>query len=164
MALPLRARLFTLHALVVAAALGIVTVLALRQSRDWLIARRAQSLEAAAARVAAALPHGPGALPGGWPAFADTVGRLLGTRVTLIDSAGQVLGDSEVPRARLPSLENHADRPEVRAALDGRRGRATRRSAPIDVELPYVALPPPPDPPPPPPPPPPPLPPLPPPP
>ena len=141
MTLPLRARLFILHALVVADALGIVTALALRQSREWLIARHAQSLEAAAARVAATLPRGPAALAGGWPALADSLGRLLGARVTLIDSAGRVLGDSEVPRERLSAVENHAGRPEVRAALAGRTGRAVRRSRTINVELLYVAVP-----------------------
>ncbi|HUK62840.1 MAG TPA: ATP-binding protein, partial [Dongiaceae bacterium] len=48
---------------------------------------------------------------------------------------------SEVGRERLAALENHAGRPEVRAALDGRAGRGTRQSATLGVELLYTAVP-----------------------
>src|SRR5438045_4987956 len=43
-------------------------------------------------------------------------------RVTLIGLDGVVLGDSEVPESQLSRLENHRDRPEVRAALAGEIG------------------------------------------
>src|SRR5262245_23045183 len=46
-----------------------------------------------------------------------------GARITLIAVDGTVLGDSEVPEAELSRLENHRNRPEVRAAL-GEIGRA----------------------------------------
>ena len=63
------------------------------------------------------------------------------SRVTLITPDGRVVADSEVPPGELPRLENHAGRPEVRAALAGRQGRDLRRSATIDAPLLYVALP-----------------------
>ncbi len=73
--------------------------------------------------------------------FALRVARPSHSRVTLIATDGRVVADSEVPAADLASVENHAGRPEVRAALDGRQGRDLRRSATIDAPLLYVALP-----------------------
>ncbi len=64
-----------------------------------------------------------------------------GARVTLIARDGRVLGDSAVPAADLPGVENHAARPEVRAALAGGTGRDIRRSETIGAELLYVAVP-----------------------
>ena len=71
------------------------------------------------------------------------VGRAAptGARITLIAVDGTVLGDSEVAEADLPRLENHRERPEVRAALAGDIGRDLRRSVSIDAPLLYMALP-----------------------
>src|SRR5207237_1201526 len=63
-----------------------------------------------------------------------------GARVTLIAPDGVVLADSEVPESQLARLENHRDRPEVRAALDGDIGRDLRRSVSVDAPLLYMAL------------------------
>ncbi|HEY6866624.1 MAG TPA: HAMP domain-containing protein, partial [Candidatus Eisenbacteria bacterium] len=141
MALSLRARLFAIHALVVAAALALVTALAIREQRAWLIDRHFDDLERSAGRVAAAIPATFAGAAAGPPALADTLGALLGVRVTLIDRDGWVRGDSEVPRASLAGVENHGARPEVRAALAGRSGRAQRHSHTIGVDLLYVAVP-----------------------
>ncbi|HMH84503.1 MAG TPA: hypothetical protein VK529_01055, partial [Gemmatimonadaceae bacterium] len=46
-------------------------------------------------------------------ALADEAGVATGHRVTLIDSTGRVLGDSEFDGPALVSLENHSTRPEV---------------------------------------------------
>src|SRR5881296_3751381 len=74
-------------------------------------------------------------------AWAVRVARPTRSRVTVIAVDGRVLGDSEVAVADLPRVENHAGRPEVRAALAGRIGHDLRTSATIDVPLLYVALP-----------------------
>src|SRR2546426_3452199 len=74
-------------------------------------------------------------------AFAVRASEPSGSRITLIAPDGRVLGDSDVPTAALPQVENHAGRPEVRAALAGRVGRQLRRSVTIDQPLLYVALP-----------------------
>ena len=58
--------------------------------------------------------------------LADRLATGSGLRVTLIGPDGTVLGDSEVPARRLPSVENHADRPEVRTALSGREALAQK--------------------------------------
>ena len=141
MALSLRARLFSLHALVVATVLAIVTALAIREQRGWLIERHFEDMGRRAATMAEALRAAPPAGADGIPGAADSLGHLIGARVTLIDSAGRVLGDSEVPRASLAGIENHAVRPEVGAALAGREGRAGRRSRTVGQNLLYVAVP-----------------------
>jgi two-component system phosphate regulon sensor histidine kinase PhoR len=83
----------------------------------------------------------PGVLPGTMQDFVVRVSRATGARVTLIAPDGRVLGESERGVADLAGLENHAGRPEVRAALDGRIGRDLRRSATTEAPLLYVAVP-----------------------
>ncbi|MDX1576842.1 MAG: ATP-binding protein, partial [Gemmatimonadota bacterium] len=73
--------------------------------------------------------------------LADSLGEAAGFRVTLIDGDGRVLGDSDVPTRRLPDVENHADRDEVRAALAGRTGISVRASETVSRSLLYVAIP-----------------------
>lgn len=73
--------------------------------------------------------------------LADRTGHALGRRVTLVGPDGTVIGDSEFDGDSLRALQNHATRPEVSQALQGRTGTA-RRSSPStgDEEL-YVAVP-----------------------
>jgi two-component system phosphate regulon sensor histidine kinase PhoR len=72
---------------------------------------------------------------------ANVAGRALGVRVTLIDPAGRVVGDSEFEEPALSRLENHSERPEVAAARQSGSGIAQRRSPSAgDVEL-YAAVP-----------------------
>ena len=83
----------------------------------------------------------PGTAGGPPQDFVVRVSRSVGARVTLIAPDGRVLGESERAAGDLPGLENHAGRPEVRAALEGRVGRDLRRSATTDAPLLYVAVP-----------------------
>ncbi len=76
-----------------------------------------------------------------WPDVARVAGQRLGRRVTLIDATGRVRGDTEFERDALPRLENHAGRPEVRAALSGGVGRDTRLSVSTNARQLYVAVP-----------------------
>jgi len=77
-----------------------------------------------------------------WPEFAALAGARLGRRVTLIDPDGHVRGDTEFDRASLAQLQNHRDRPEVRAALDSARGVGMneRLSASTNERQMYVAI------------------------
>src|SRR2546423_10961465 len=67
------------------------------------------------------------ALPAGAPAQAlqQSLGQELALRITLIGTDGTVLADSWADPA---ALQNHANRPEVRSALRGTTGWATRVS------------------------------------
>lgn len=73
--------------------------------------------------------------------FALRASRPTASRLTLIAPDGRVLADSSVAFAELGRVENHGARAEVRAALEGRTGRALRRSTTIDAPLLYVAVP-----------------------
>ena len=66
---------------------------------------------------------------------------LLGARVTIIAANGTVLADSDRDLAGVGQMENHADRPEVRAALSGGIGSDRRRSETVNVKLLYIAVP-----------------------
>ncbi len=70
--------------------------------------------------------------------WARAAGKRAQARITIIDPRGLVLADSEHDPE---TMENHGQRPEVREAYRGGTGFATRRSATLDVELSYVALP-----------------------
>ena len=73
-------------------------------------------------------------------AIADAAGLATGHRVTLIDSSGVVLGDSEFDTPRLQTLQNHRDRPEVRDAIAHGSGSSRRMSASAGDEELYVAV------------------------
>jgi two-component system phosphate regulon sensor histidine kinase PhoR len=73
--------------------------------------------------------------------FVARAARATDARVTLIATDGQVLGDSERAGGELALLDNHAERPEVKAALGGRVGRDLRQSATLRAPLIYVAVP-----------------------
>jgi two-component system phosphate regulon sensor histidine kinase PhoR len=66
------------------------------------------------------------------------LGRAAETRLTVVLPSGVVVADSD----GLPAeMENHGDRPEVAAALEGRTGFATRASATTGRRTLYVAVP-----------------------
>jgi len=65
-------------------------------------------------------------------------GQAAGNRVTIINSAGSVLADSESPPS---ATENFAQRKEFTAALSGHIGVDQRRSASIGIPFLYVAVP-----------------------
>lgn len=72
--------------------------------------------------------------------LADLAGEATGHRVTLIDSTGHVLGDSEFDGPALDRLQNHSQRPEVVAARNSGVGSARRMSPSTGEEQLYVAL------------------------
>ena len=72
------------------------------------------------------------------PDLAAQEGQAAGARATIIDPTGRVLADSEADAA---TMENHAQRPEFKAALSGRIGTAERPSATIGVPFIYAAAP-----------------------
>ncbi len=69
---------------------------------------------------------------------AQEYGQQIETRITLIDNQGKVVADSAADKSE---MENHGDRLEVRAALEGRIGSTIRYSATLKTDLFYVAIP-----------------------
>ena len=129
-------------ALLVVAVVAAVGGLAERGLRSRELGRIEQSLADNANLVRELLRGARPATVEGYDALADAAGAAVGARVTLIERGGRVVGDSEVPVSLLSGLQNHAQRPEVVEALQGRAGRATRTSATVRRPLVYVALPP----------------------
>jgi two-component system phosphate regulon sensor histidine kinase PhoR len=72
--------------------------------------------------------------------LADQAGVATGHRITLIDSTGHVVGDSEFDGPALQALENHATRPEVVAARQTGMGSIKRMSPSTGEEQLYVAV------------------------
>ncbi len=69
---------------------------------------------------------------------AKRIGNEIGTRITLITISGIVLGDTDQDPL---TMENHATRPEVVAALASGVGQATRYSATLHENMMYLAVP-----------------------
>lgn len=59
-----------------------------------------------------------------------------GMRLTIVDTKGQVLGDTSEDPA---NMENHLARPEIKEALSKGSGRAVRRSPTLGRDLVYLA-------------------------
>jgi two-component system phosphate regulon sensor histidine kinase PhoR len=70
------------------------------------------------------------------PDFVKNLGSETGTRITLIDRAGQVVVDSDL---KADDLDNHGQRPEVLAAMTQPFGMVERFSKSMQMQLLYVA-------------------------
>ncbi|MEW6231452.1 MAG: ATP-binding protein [Chloroflexota bacterium] len=136
----LRSRIATLCASLVLAALASASLLALglagRAYQDSL----RHGLESQARLVANSLrePLQNGREPTVIDAMVNALGRDGQARITAIATDGRVLGDSVEDPSR---LDNHANRPEVMAALSSGYGESTRHSATLGYDMVYVALP-----------------------
>ncbi len=130
------ARRLVLGTLVVVSALVIAIVLiAGGRLRERLVAEKIDELGRDARLIAVDWRRGVDA-----DALAHRAGAALGYRVTLIDSAGVVVGDAEFSPEARRQLENHRTRPEVVAARAAGTGSARRRSASAGDEEVYVAI------------------------
>jgi two-component system phosphate regulon sensor histidine kinase PhoR len=69
----------------------------------------------------------------------DEIGRIIHSRVTIIDLQGNVLGDSELDGEQLRRAENHLYRPEVQDALRRDTGESQRFSTTLQKDMLYVA-------------------------
>jgi two-component system phosphate regulon sensor histidine kinase PhoR len=70
--------------------------------------------------------------------FCRETGRMAATRITVIAGDGTVLGDSNENPAH---MDNHATRPEIRAASSGDTGASLRFSKTLSQNMLYVAIP-----------------------
>ena len=82
-----------------------------------------------------------GDLRGDAPLLAAAIGREIKARVTIIAENGEVVGDSELSRDELATLDNHAGRPEVHDALAKGQGSSVRYSETLHTDMLYVAVP-----------------------
>jgi two-component system phosphate regulon sensor histidine kinase PhoR len=133
-----RTRTFLSVFLASVAALAVATLLIERSLRIYLQEDIKQTLFTQARLTAALLSQRP-SIPDP-DQEADALGRLLNARVTFIAADGQVLGDSEVDRAQLGALENHATREEIVQARETGSGTAIRQSHTTGVWTRYTAV------------------------
>lgn len=73
--------------------------------------------------------------------LAARLSAVVGARVTIFDSTGRIVGDSERPGIEMPTLDEPHEPPEVRAALKGRLGHARRVATLSGVPTYFVAAP-----------------------
>jgi two-component system phosphate regulon sensor histidine kinase PhoR len=131
----LAGRLLVRYALTVVAVLAALAFVLDRTIGAVFLDDLTESLTARARAIRVALPGDPADLQ----TAAIALGRETGVRVTVIRADGVVVADS----ARDPAgIENHAGRPEVRAAIGGEVGVASRTSETVGEPYRYVALPP----------------------
>ena len=124
--------------LVLVVTVGTLVWVAERSLRRDLQHDIAQGLEHEARLVRTAIP----ADSLRWQDAARRFGQETGHRVTIVDRTGRVRADSDFPPGPLPpTIENHASRAEVRAALAGGAGTAVRHSATVGRDMIYVAVP-----------------------
>ena len=126
--------LFGSLVLVVVLVAGIVAIAGSRL-RDRLAEETRRELEREARLVGSAWHRGIDA-----DSLANADGAALGRRVTLIDSTGVVIGDSEFEGESLKHLQNHLDRPEVVSAKRDGVGYSTRLSPSAGDDEFYVAV------------------------
>lgn len=116
--------------------------LALIGAMAWLISgsveqafteRLFDHLETSARIAEAGMPEGPEI-----PEWVETMAAATGYRFTVIDEDGAVVADSHDEAS---GMENHADRVEVAAALQGEVGRSSRLSESTGFDQVYLAVP-----------------------
>jgi two-component system phosphate regulon sensor histidine kinase PhoR len=99
------------------------------------IARLRENLIVQGNLIAEQIPPVP---PGNLDDFCKRYKEKTGARITVVDSSGRVLGDSDEPSAM---MENHADRPEIRDAGISPAGSSIRFSKTLGKDLFYLAVP-----------------------
>ena len=136
-----RTRAFVTALVAAAVTLGVaVGLLSYRVRRD--AAERIERALVTEARLAAeTLSHRRPATAAELDDEADALGRLVAARVTFIAPDGAVVGDSELSREALRTVENHGSRPEVQQARRDGLGVARRYSTTVGTDMLYVAVP-----------------------
>ncbi|TMK16140.1 MAG: cell wall metabolism sensor histidine kinase WalK, partial [Actinobacteria bacterium] len=117
------------------AALAVIAVPLDRRLEATLVGDLTSSMATTARAVREALPAADSSLQPAVVALA----RRVGARITVIRTDGVVMADSEHDPK---TMVNHASRPEVRIAIRGGIGVATRTSETVGRPFRYVALPP----------------------
>jgi two-component system, OmpR family, phosphate regulon sensor histidine kinase PhoR len=136
MRLRIHHKLFLSYALLVGAVVMILVIGVDATLRPPLVERASVDLLREVALGGAIYDAAPAEDP---DRVARRIAAVVGHRVTIIASDGTVIGDSEVPPAMVADLENHAGRPEVRAARATGTGTAIRRSTSVAEDLLYAA-------------------------
>ena len=105
----------------------------------YLARRQVETVEQRLGVEAQILAGELGSIPRGRiEGWSSDAGARAQTRVTVIDPRGVVLADSQHDPE---TMENHANRPEIRQAYAGKVGTSLRHSATLNRNLCYLAMP-----------------------
>jgi len=140
--LGIRSKLFMVSVILMLFA-GLISVLYLeRRLKHWLEGQLHDELSKQLATGKILLEQSPHKTTyEGLAPLADLLGKSSHARVTIIREDGLVVGDSQLSRSRLKQVENHKDRPEIRAALKKGEGLSRRYSKTLQAHLLYMAVP-----------------------
>jgi two-component system phosphate regulon sensor histidine kinase PhoR len=131
-------QLLLIHLAIVGAALVAAGWFSLKWVEETNTRAQFDRLAATAHLIAdKAVPGFTGA-PAALEASAAEVGRGMGVRITLIQTDGEVLFDTD---EEVALLDNHAARPEIVTALAGDEGRSNRYSVSLARRMLYYATP-----------------------
>jgi two-component system phosphate regulon sensor histidine kinase PhoR len=131
---PLALRFLLWFALIYVVIIGIMAWFLSRSVESAFTEGLLDQVESAASIAALGMPTDEAGLE----AWAEEAAEVGDYRFTVIDQDGVVLADSHSDPA---TMENHADRPEVAAALDGETGWDIRESDTTGFDQLYVAVP-----------------------
>ena len=138
----LKGRLLGLTLLTLALVIGLLGIYLSAVSRRHLLDLTLNGLHSQARLISATLSEN---LAKGQTkdldSLADQYARIGGYRVTVIDSVGRVLGDSDQEGPGLLAMDNHAGRPEIRQASEKGMGHSLRYSQTLRKEMIYLAVP-----------------------
>jgi len=132
-------QLFPPFLLITLLSLLLVTAYASRSLRQFYLEHTARDLRARALLIESQVkPLVTAGHVDSVHATCRNLGKLTGTRVTVVLPSGVVIGDSEENPTR---MDNHADRPEIKEAFTGTSASAVRFSYTLQQEMMYVAVP-----------------------
>ncbi len=132
-------QIYPSYILITAVSLGAVAWYTSRSVREFYLDNTRRDLEARALLVRNRIPVP--VYPSDFPRVDElckVLGRESRTRITIVLVDGTVVGDTDDDPSR---MENHGDRPEIRAALAGGAGSSTRFSSAEEMSMMYVAIP-----------------------
>lgn len=136
---PLFWQLFPSYLAVLLLALAAASWFVVQSTREFYLDHTAQELEARAVLMRARLTgYNFESEASTIDSLCKQLGNESASRITIILPSGIVIGDTdENPR----TMENHANRPEIQEALNGRVGTATRYSHTLQKTMMYTAVP-----------------------
>jgi len=111
-----------------------------RNLREQAFERISANIERQAVSIRTLLERYAGAGNDDYDDIADRLAADFQLRVTIVDATGRVLGDSNLDAEALRTIENHKDRPEIRAAFAEGSGVSDRYSTTVDKAMLYHAV------------------------
>ncbi len=130
--------LYASHLFVVVLALCISTFWTATSVKQLYLERTGKQLEAHARLVRNILEKEPALPAAEIRRLCESFSIELHTRITVILTSGRVVGDSAIFPA---AMDDHSDRPEIRAAFSERTGLSSRYSYTLEKDMIYVAVP-----------------------